>query len=148
MRISDWSSDVCSSDLFSQADTSTTRLYGGTGLGLAISKRIVELMSGRIGVESEPGRGATFWFEAPLLKVQGDMPATAISANSGGRLLLPSADPRLRLRLSMPLPNWGLRVISVETTQEALERVPTAANQRKPWAHPVVPPDHPRIPNT
>src|SRR3546814_286803 len=83
---------------FSQADTSTTRLYGGTGLGLAISKRIVELMSGRIGVESEPGRGATFWFEAPLLKVQGDMPATAISANSGGRLLLLSAAPRLRLR--------------------------------------------------
>src|SRR3546814_568749 len=133
---------------FSQADTSTTRLYGGTGLGLAISKRIVELMSGRIGVESEPGRGATFWFEAPLLKVQGDMPATAISAKSGGRLLLLSADPRLRLRLSMLLPNWGLRVSSVETTQEALDRVRTAANQGKPWAYSVVLADLPGIRNT
>ena len=54
---------------FTQADASTTRLYGGTGLGLAISKRIVELMEGRIGVESEPGRGSRFWFEIPLLKI-------------------------------------------------------------------------------
>lgn len=123
---------------FSQADTSTTRLYGGTGLGLAISRRIVELMTGRIGVESEPGRGATFWFEIPLLKVHGDMPATDTAANSGGRLLLLSADPRLRLRLSMLLPNWGLRVSSVETTQEALDRLRTAANQGKPWAYSVV----------
>src|SRR3546814_20643983 len=95
---------------------------------MAISNRILELMSGRIGVGSEPGRGATFWCEAPLLKVQGDMPAPAISANSGGRLLLLSADPRLRLRLSMLLPNWGLRVSSVETTQEALDSVRTAAH--------------------
>ncbi len=122
---------------FSQADASTTRLYGGTGLGLAICKRIIDLMGGRIEVQSEPGRGATFWFEIPLLKVQGDMPSRELEF-SGGRLLLLSTDPRLRLRLSLLLPNWGLRVTSVETTQEALDRLRAAAAQGAPWAYSIV----------
>ncbi|TXG88766.1 MAG: bacteriohemerythrin [Rhodocyclaceae bacterium] len=71
---------------FEQLDSSLTRKHGGTGLGLAISRRLAEMMGGRIGVDSAPNEGATFWLEVPLEVVQSGFrpaPARADAAAEG-----------------------------------------------------------------
>ena len=85
-------------------------------------------MGGRIGVDSEPGARLDVLVRGPAAEGAGRHASARSRDLDGGRLLLLSADPRLRLRLSMLLPNWGLRVSSVETTQEALDRLRAAAN--------------------
>ena len=73
---------------FSQADTSITRRFGGTGLGLSISRHLVEMMGGRIGLESAPGPGALIWFEMPL-EVRHSFPAVRHDrTNLSGRRVL------------------------------------------------------------
>src|SRR5690606_12308489 len=82
----------------------------------------IDLMHGSIGVVSTPGNGATFWFEIPLLKVIGDL-RQATPAHNTPRVLLVTPESRLRQRLELALPNWGFAVQSVDTVQEALERL-------------------------
>jgi len=129
---------------FTQADASTTRLYGGTGLGLVICKRIIDLMGGRIGVESEPGAGATFWFEIPLLKVIGDL-QQGHALREAMRVLLVSSDDRLRQRLQLLLRNWGIGLHCVDSTQEALERMRASADARMGTNFDVVIADHEQL---
>jgi nitrogen fixation negative regulator NifL len=75
-------------DAFAQEDTSTTRKYGGTGLGLSICRRLVELMGGRIWLQSELGQGSTFHFSLELQLVEQAAPATESEVDLSGRKIL------------------------------------------------------------
>ncbi|HEY3243118.1 MAG TPA: response regulator, partial [Phycisphaerae bacterium] len=119
---------------FSQVDASTTRKYGGTGLGLAICKRLVEAMDGAIGVESEEGRGSTFWFTVTLAKQVGRQQPSLIPVDVRQlRILVVDDHATNREILSQQLASWSLEFAAVESGAQALPALRAAAAVRRPF---------------
>lgn len=122
-------------NVFSQLDSSTTRKYGGSGLGLSICKNLVQMMNGTIGVESEEGRGSTFWFVLPFeisererQRVLYDNPfpdvtsALVVDDNAGARSIEQSY-----------LETWGITTTGAGDAESALVALRNAARLDEPF---------------
>ena len=121
---------------FSQADSSTTRKYGGTGLGLAISAQLVELMTGKMWLESSAGKGSTFHFTARFAvagaKAQSDSPALEAELHNLPVLVVDDNQTNRRILCEMTR-GWGMRPCAAESGALALAALQTARQKGDPF---------------
>jgi len=123
-------------EAFTQADASVSRKYGGTGLGLTISKQLVAMMEGEIGVESEPGKGSTFWFTSRFRKQAASIEPVfeTVPSIEGMAILVVDDNATNRFLLSEQLRLWRCRPEVACDAQSALEKLHAAVRDGNPFS--------------
>ena len=119
---------------YSQADQSTNRMFGGTGLGLTISQRLIEMMNGKIWVESDGVTGSTFHFTAKFKRALKQRSPEIPDALVQLRVLVVEDNAASRTILSETLRSWGLRPTAVRSGNEALDELRRGQDANTPFA--------------